>query len=156
MRSKASDNRPVAEVSATLPATAEHLDRVYATLSQFWTELERSHPAPPDGVWRAYFDTAVGEIVTNIIRYAYASTAAGGEMSMAIQGYLDRVEATFRDRGGPYTGAPITDARLPLDSLDVIELPEGGWGLALTLAAVDRLSYTRDADVNYWHFMKKL
>jgi anti-sigma regulatory factor (Ser/Thr protein kinase) len=73
-----------------------------------------------------------------------------------LDGYRDRVEATFRDRGVPYAGAPIGDARIPSESVDALDLPEGGWGLAMTLAAVDHLEYTREADVNSWRFMKKL
>ncbi len=158
MRSTASDDpdQPLAEVSITLPATAENLERVYASLAQFWTRLEGRLSAPPDATWRAYFDTAVGEIVSNIVRYAYASATADGEMSMHLHGYPDRVEATFQDRGVPYAGSPIADAQLPAQSADALELPEGGWGLAMTLAAVDDLRYTRDADVNSWRFMKKL
>jgi anti-sigma regulatory factor (Ser/Thr protein kinase) len=148
--------RPLAEVSITLPATVESLATVYATLAQFWTELERHLSAPLDATWRAYFDTAVGEIVSNIIRYAYASATTRGEMSILLHGYVDRVEATFRDRGVPYAGSPVGDARMPPESVDALDLPEGGWGLAMTQAAVDDLQYTREADVNSWRFMKKL
>jgi anti-sigma regulatory factor (Ser/Thr protein kinase) len=159
MRSTVSDDadQPLAEVSVTLPATAENLATVYATLAQFWTELESRVPTPPDATWRAYFDTAVGEIVSNIVRYAYSAAASDGEMSVVLLGFPDRVEATFRDRGVPYAGSPIGDARMPPDSVvDVLDLPEGGWGLAMTLAAVDDLQYTREADINSWRFMKKL
>jgi anti-sigma regulatory factor (Ser/Thr protein kinase) len=158
MRSTASDDPdlPLAEVSISLPATADNLARVYATLARFWTELGGRVAAPPDATWRAYFDTAVGEIVSNIIRYAYASASTDGEMTMELHGYRDRVEATFQDRGVPYAGSSIGDAHLPSQGVDALDLPEGGWGLAMTLAAVDDLRYTRDADVNFWRFMKKL
>jgi anti-sigma regulatory factor (Ser/Thr protein kinase) len=156
MRSQASDNsQPVAEASITLPATAEHLAEVYATLVRFWTAVEANHSSPPDGTWRAYFDTAVGEIVANIIRYAYAASSVG-EMSIVLRGFGDRVEATLQDRGVPYTGTPIGDVHVACDEVDALDLPEGGWGLAMTLAAVDELRYTREADVNFWRFMKKL
>jgi anti-sigma regulatory factor (Ser/Thr protein kinase) len=156
MRSKGSDDPLLAEVSSTLPATAEHLASVYTTLSEFWARFERLHPSPPDSGWRAYFETAVGEIVANIMRYAYAAPSHGGEMSIKLHGFRDRVEATFQDRGVPYSGSPIADARLPPESIETLDLPEGGWGLAVTLAAVDHLSYTREADVNCWRLVKKL
>jgi anti-sigma regulatory factor (Ser/Thr protein kinase) len=156
MRSQTSDNsRPLVEVSITLPATAEHLAEVYATLARFWSALQASHPSPPEGPWRAYFDTAVGEIVANIVRYAYSASSAG-EMSIALRGFGDRVEATLQDRGVPYTGVPIGSPHVACDDVDVLDLPEGGWGLAMTLGAVDELRYTREADVNSWRFMKKL
>jgi anti-sigma regulatory factor (Ser/Thr protein kinase) len=156
MRSKVSNDPPLARVSITLPATAEHLSSVYALLARFWTDLQRCHPSPPDSVWRAHFETAVGEIVTNIMRHAYASPSTGGEVSIDIDGFGDRVEATLQDRGEPYSGSPIPDAQMPADSVDALDLPEGGWGLALTLAAVDHLSYTRDADINCWRLVKQL
>jgi anti-sigma regulatory factor (Ser/Thr protein kinase) len=156
MRSTASDDSPLAETSTTLPATADNLARVYATLAQFWTEFGRCLPTPPDATWRAYVETAVGEIVSNIVRHAYGSTTTRGEMSIALHGYRDRVEATFRDRGLPYAGSPVDDARKLSADIDALDLPEGGWGLAMTLAAVDDLRYTRDAEVNCWRFLKKL
>jgi anti-sigma regulatory factor (Ser/Thr protein kinase) len=156
MRSQTSDNsQPLAEVSVTLPATAERLAEVYATLARFWAALQASHPSPPDGTWRAYFDTAVGEIVANIVRYAYAASS-DGEVSIALRGFGDRVEATLQDRGVPYTGASIGSAHVACDEVDALDLPEGGWGLAMTLAAVDELRYTREADVNFWRLLKKL
>jgi anti-sigma regulatory factor (Ser/Thr protein kinase) len=158
MRSTISDEagQPLAEVAVTLPATVENLATVYATLARFWTEFDDRRGTPLDATWRAYFDTAVGEIVSNIVRYAYASAATSGEMSILLRGYADRVDATFRDRGVPYAGSPVGDARMPPHSVDALNLPEGGWGLAMTLAAVDDLQYTREADVNSWRFMKKL
>lgn len=163
MRSTGSDDPHLllAELRITLPATAEHLATVYATLAQFWTELEGRVARPPDVTWRAYFDTAVGEIVSNIVRYAYTPAAGDaqmyqGEMSIQLDGYADRVEATFRDRGVPYAGFPIGDARTSPDSVDALDLPEGGWGLAMTAAAVDDLLYTREGDVNSWRLIKKL
>jgi anti-sigma regulatory factor (Ser/Thr protein kinase) len=156
MPSQTSDNsRPLVQVSITLPATAEHLAEVYATLARFWTALQASHPSPPDSTWRAYFDTAVGELAANIVRHAYAASNSG-EMSIALHGFGDRVEATLQDRGVAYTGSPIGEADLADDDLDALDLPEGGWGLTMTLAAVDELRYTREADVNFWRFMKKL
>ena len=156
MRSQTSDqSQPLAEVSITLPATAEHLAQVYATLARFWTALQASHPSPPDSTWRAYFDSAVGEIVANIARYAYAASSTG-EMSIALRGFRDRVEAMLQDRGVPYTGTPPGEAQAAGDEVDVLDLPEGGWGLAITLAAVDELRYRREADVNFWRFMKRL
>jgi anti-sigma regulatory factor (Ser/Thr protein kinase) len=112
MPSQTSDqSQPLAEVSITLPATAEHLAQVYATLARFWTALQASHPSPPDSTWRAYFDSAVGEIVANIVRYAYAASSAG-EMSIALRGFRDRVEAMLQDRGVPYTGTPPGEAQV--------------------------------------------
>ena len=42
------------------------------------------------------------------------------------------------------------------DPLALAELPEGGWGLHLTRAAVDELTYTRASDTNCWRFVRRL
>jgi hypothetical protein len=56
----------------------------------------------------------------------------------------------------PYSAAPAADGCVPPGGIDALDLPEGGFGLALTLAAVDDLRYTRDTGIDYWRIMKKL
>jgi anti-sigma regulatory factor (Ser/Thr protein kinase) len=154
MPSPASD-RPLAEVATTVPATAAHLADLHTALGGFWTEFERAYGTPLDPVRRAQLETAVGELASNIVRHAYGATSLSGEMTLTLAGYRDRVEGTFRDAGVPYTGPPPAELTLP-DPVELAELPEGGWGLHLTLAAVDELTYTRASDTNCWRFVRRL
>jgi anti-sigma regulatory factor (Ser/Thr protein kinase) len=76
-------------------------------------------------------------------------------MTLALDGYSDRVEATFRDTGVAYTGPPPAELTMR-DPLELAELPEGGWGLHLTRSAVDELTYSRASDINCWRFVRRL
>jgi anti-sigma regulatory factor (Ser/Thr protein kinase) len=155
MPSPASD-RPVAEISTSVPATPAQLAEVHIALQKFWVEFERVHGAPPVAGRRAQVETAVGELASNIVRHAYGTSAAlGGEMTLTLCGYEDRVEGTLLDAGAAYTGPPLAELTMP-DALELPELPEGGWGLRLTRAAVDELSYTRASGTNCWRFVRRL
>ncbi len=100
-------------------------------------------------------ETAVGELASNIVRHAYGANALSGNMTLTLCGYGDRVEGTFLDAGAAYTGPPPQELRMP-EPLELTELPEGGFGLRLTRAAVDELSYTRAAGTNRWRFVRRL
>jgi len=143
------------ELSTTLPATPAHLADVHIALQNFWAEFERVHGALPDATRRAQVETAVGELASNIIRHAYGAASISGDMTLALYGYTDRVDATLRDTGVPYTGPPPAELAMP-DPLELAELPEGGYGLRLTRTAVDELSYTRASDTNCWRFVRRL
>ena len=75
-------------------------------------------------------------------------------MRLELIAFPRRIEACFTDDGTEYVvkDKPVSD---PL--ADPMHLPEGGFGLALTLAAVDKLDYTRSPrGVNRWRFVKRL
>ena len=154
MRSQASDS-PLAELSTTLPATPAHLADLHTALHRFWTEFERIRGAPVPPGRRAQVETAVGELGSNIVRHAYAAARLSGEMTLTLSGYGDRVEGLFRDAGAAYTGPPPAELAMP-DALELAELPEGGWGLRLTCAAVDELTYARASGTNRWRFVRRL
>jgi anti-sigma regulatory factor (Ser/Thr protein kinase) len=154
MPSPASDS-PVAEISTTVPAMPAQLAEVHVALQRFWVEFERVHGAPLAAGPRAQVETAVGELASNIVRHAYGATGLSGEMTLTLCGYGDRVEGTFRDVGAAYTGPPPSALSMP-DPLELPELPEGGFGLRLTRAAVDELTYTRAAGTNCWRFVRRL
>ncbi len=138
-----------------MPATAAHLADIHAAVRSFWAEFERAHGSPLESTRRAQLETAVGELASNTVRHAHGATSAGGEMTLTLAGYRDRVEGTLRDAGVPYTGPPPAERTMP-DPLELAELPEGGWGLHLTLAALDELTYTRASDTNCWRFVRRL
>lgn len=74
-------------------------------------------------------------------------------MELRLSAFPDGVEGVFTDDGVAYE-ASATPA--PESGLDPLDLPEGGFGLALTLAAVDKLDYTRTrSGRNRWRLVKK-
>ncbi|HET7767373.1 MAG TPA: ATP-binding protein, partial [Chloroflexota bacterium] len=131
---------------------------VHEALERFWSAIDRASSGaltPPDASWRAEFETAVGEIAGNIMRHAHPPGAAQGSFRLRLRGFASAVEADFADHGVPYAGDLAAVPRAPTNPQDVMSLPEGGYGLALTLAVVDRLEYSRTgAGVNRWRLVK--
>ena len=137
-------------VAATAPALAA----LHATLDRFWAAVERAAAEPPDARWRHLFATAVAEIAANIVRHAYPAGAVPGTMHLRLRAYDGRAEALFTDHGVAFVDPAQSPRSLPAD--DPLALPEGGYGLALARAAVDRLDYARTPDgQNQWRLVKR-
>jgi anti-sigma regulatory factor (Ser/Thr protein kinase) len=98
--------------------------------------------------------TAVVEIATNILRHAYPPGTPPGSMELRLLAFRDRVEARFSDHGTAFQDAVrLATARVP----DPAALAEGGYGLALARATLDRLEYTRSSlGRNSWLLAKQL
>ena len=141
------------EETLVVPATAEALPAVHATLDHFWQALDGAARRSPDRHWRLQFATAVLEITTNIVRHAYPAGTARDAMDLRLRAYADRVVARFADRGIPFTGTLEPRGTFVADPL---ALPEGGYGLALSRACVDRLAYRRTPQgTNCWRLVKR-
>lgn len=126
---------------------------MHAGLARFWSSALGKEFHPSDE-WRARFDTAVMEIAGNILRHAYPPGHKPGNVKLRLRLYADRAEALLTDRGIPFEEPAVASPDADADPLD---LPEGGYGLAIARAAVDRLEYSRRArGANRWQLVKKL
>jgi serine/threonine-protein kinase RsbW len=152
----------LAEEAVVVPATAERLAALHGALARFWVAVQEAHPRPPDSAWRAAFETAVAEIGANIVRHAYPPGRAPGRLRLRLRAFPERIEARFNDRGVAFSGEPsrLLASKPPLapgGPPDPADVPEGGYGLALVLQAVDRLDYARLAGgENRWRLVKRL
>ncbi len=142
------------EESVAGRATPALLPALHAALERFWRAVDGVAGEPPQQEWRQYFATALAEIAANIVRHAHPQGTATGGLHLRLRLYADRVEAQFTDRGIPFN-EPATPPVLP--DLDPLALPEGGFGLAVARAAVDRVEYRRTpTGLNRWRLMKRL
>ncbi|SFK77871.1 serine/threonine-protein kinase RsbW [Geodermatophilus ruber] len=91
------------------------------------------------------FEIAVTEIAGNTIQHA--ADGAPIEFHLSLRARPGVLGATFRDRGRR-ADVDLDAARLPED------LAESEWGLALVLAAADRLVYRREGEVNHWQIVR--
>ena len=144
----------LAEDSIIVTAVAEQLGEIHSAIQRFSATAGGLLPRAPDGTWWAQLATAIGEIGANIVRHAHPPGSNPGAMRLQLRLYTDRVEARFTDDGLPYV-APERPTDLP--NSDALDLPEGGYGLMIARAALDRLQYRRTSGgVNVWRLLKRL
>ncbi len=140
------------EAKVVVPAVVEELPAVHAALERFWKAVDSTGEDAPGLTARLNFATAVVEIATNIVRYAYPAAVPRGDVCLRLRLYYNRVEARLSDRGIRYT--PSSPSELP--ELDETDLPEGGFGLALAALALDHLQYRRTpTGTNCWRLVKR-
>lgn len=131
------------QVVLDLPVTPDAVDEVQDALARFWEA---------DGAVtlldRIRFETALVEIVGNVVEHAYAlDSVSGHEVGRALQVTLALGAATIE--------AEVSDNGLPVEiDLGQVTMPEedaeSGRGLALALAAVDDMRYERSGGRNRW------
>jgi len=149
----ATSNSHLAEETVVLTAAASELGALHLAIDRFWARVDQVAPHPLETVWRLELTTAIAEISTNIILHAYPDgmgTTSCIELRLRL--YADRIEARLIDQGVPYQLGATPSIQLD----DPLELPEGGFGLAIVRAAVDRLTYHRTlAGTNCWRLTKR-
>lgn len=132
------------------------LGALHELLGRFFGAVNRVVPNPPGQEWSLQFTTAVMEIANNIVRYAYPAVAEPGPLELRLRAYPGRIEAWFTDRGVKYAPPAVIAPASMSDELDVFAIPEGGYGLTLVRAAVNRLDYHRtQKGVNHWRLVKR-
>ncbi len=131
----AADNR----LHLSAPADPEILDLVHAMVEH----LCSARPEADDRT-RARFETALIEILANVVEHAYERDPGTGRrihVQLALHGR--ELVAHLGDNGQP----------MALDMSCVTmpgEMAESGRGLAIASAALDDLSYERVEGRNYW------
>lgn len=121
-------------------------------LDRFWNAMDSLLLNPPPPLWRIEFTTAVGEIVANIVRHTQL-IGAEATFRFSLRLYADRAEARFIDRGIAFRGSTSPTPALTSDPL---ELPEGGFGLAIARATLHQLVYKRTHQgSNCWRLVKR-
>lgn len=152
-RSLATRSSHLAEETVIIAATASELAALHSAIDRFWARVDQVAPRPLDAVWRLELTTAIAEIGANIILHAYPKgMSTAGCIQLRLRLYADRIEARLTDQGVAYQ--PAAARSIPHD--DLLALPEGGFGLMIVRAAVDRLTYRRTSPgTNCWRLTKR-
>lgn len=128
------------ELSA--PATPEMIDLVHAVLAKLWDQHDDVAEAD-----RIRFETAVIEILGNIVEHAYALDEPGTDPAR-------RFDVTFTATGTELVACFGDDGKPMSLDLSGVAMPgpdaESGRGLALAVAALDDLAYEREGGRNHW------
>jgi serine/threonine-protein kinase RsbW len=127
-------------VELSAPATPEMMELVHAVLEQLWAQ----HDDVPM-VDRIRFETAVIEVLGNIVEHAYRLEPSGAvrRFDVSLSATDEQLVASFGDDGIPVA---IDLSRVTMPEEDA----ESGRGLALAMAALDDLQYVRAGDRNQW------
>ena len=85
------------------------------------------------------FELCLNELVTNVIRYAYADKGRH-EIRLFLEQKGDELRATIEDDGDPFNPLEKESPAVPLSLEDA---GVGGWGIPIVRALADDLSYER-------------
>ena len=130
------------EFRASLSTLDEGLDVLHRSIER----LRRSTGRAPDDEKLMLFETALGEIVGNVLTHGRPAGDEPVEYALRFDGSV--VTASLSD-----FGAPVDDH---LERVMPGAESEDGRGLALARTLLDELGYERDGDVNRWRLVKKL
>jgi serine/threonine-protein kinase RsbW len=122
-----------------VPATIESVDLVQTEFDTWWKGLGEDNMAT-----RFAFETAVVEIAANIVEHTHrAEGTSGRRYSLELDADDAEVTAVFTDNGMP--------SEIDLSTITMADIEEeNGRGLALAVAALDRLEYNRLNGRNIW------
>ncbi len=119
-------------------ATMACFDEVHDALSGLWDDAPEV-----DGADRTLFETALVEIVGNLVEHARTPEGEPVTIDGHVAVHADRVEACLTDDGVP----PDLDLSAPAPDVD--DFAEGGRGLALAKAVAD-VTHARQGSANVW------
>jgi len=122
-------------------AVPDQLDAVHALLAQAAGE----HPKL-DSMDVMLFETAIVEIANNVVEYGRPEGEVRWKFTIRV--HEDEIEAELDDTGQSFTpqqgkGMPGEDA-------------EGGRGLPLAEALLDKIEFSRLGDTNHWRMVRRL
>jgi serine/threonine-protein kinase RsbW len=131
-----------ARLDLSAPATPAMLDLVHSVLEKLWEQHEDVSMAD-----RIRFETAVIEVLGNIVEHAYELDAEPTDVlrrfDVSLSATDEELVARFGDNGIPMA-LDLSAVTMPDDDA------ESGRGLALAVAALDDLSYDRVDGRNLW------
>lgn len=122
-----------------VPAVPESLDTVQDRFAVWWDGL-----GVDDVARRFALETAVAEIAANIVEHtARSDRQAGRRYTVELRATEQQYTAVLRDNGLPVD--------LDLSAVTMADVDaESGRGLALAIAALDRLEHRHEGGHNVW------
>ncbi len=122
-----------------VPATAESLDEVQDRFGAWWDGL-----GIDDVAQRFKLETALAEIAANIVEHTRRNDQeAGRRYTVHLEATDHELTAVLTDNGRP---ADVDLAAVTMADVD----EENGRGLALAIAALDRLEHRHEHGRNVW------
>jgi serine/threonine-protein kinase RsbW len=93
-------------------------------------------------------ELVLAEVLNNIVEHAYCDTGHG-EIALETSVYSNTIWCHLTDSGRPMPGGKLPPARrYDLGAMDMLDLPEGGYGWGLIRDLTSSLTYDRSAAQN--------
>lgn len=92
------------------------------------------------------FETAIIEIANNVVEYGRPEGAVRWKFTIRVR--QDEIEAELDDTGQTFT--PTQGKEMPS------EYAEGGRGLPIAEALLDRIDFNRMGETNHWRMVRRL
>jgi serine/threonine-protein kinase RsbW len=128
------------ENKITFRTPPDNINVVHSALESFWSEES------VDDMDRMMFETALVELVSNVIQHGTSSTTIICALTLSSDEEI--LKADLEDSASP--------PRIDLSARDMPdEFAESGRGLAFIQALVDDFDYHRVADRNCWTIAKR-
>lgn len=127
----------------TIGACLNQLEALDDKLEEF---LQQAQDMPEPDYARYAIKLAVHELVTNIIRHAYAYRI-DGKIDFQLSLSQGEFSAMLCDCGRQFIPQDVADP-------DLENGQEGGYGIFLIEQLMDQVTYRRIADENRWHLVK--
>jgi anti-sigma regulatory factor (Ser/Thr protein kinase) len=149
-----SRREPSFPIEIDISPDASGIDALHDAVASAWSRF--TPESRPSTQWQSEFTTAVGEIVSNVIRHSIASSEPSSPIHVAIRRSGDSLEARLVNAGAAFEGIVDEQSHLA-ESIDPLDLPEGQYGLLLARQTLDDLRYERDQQgMNVWTLVKAL
>ena len=101
----------------------------------------------------ATIELAIVEAANNILRHAYHQEK-GHPLLFSISHCGDFFELMFIDQGSAFNQSEVLSPTF--DWENIVDIPEGGWGIYLIKSIMDYVSYEQNGDVNILRMRKNL
>lgn len=134
-----SEHAEPAVLDLSAPAEPAVVEEVQNRLAALW---EQRPDLDPSLAMR--FEMGLVEILGNIVEHAFDPDTPGRLLNVEVTIDGDTVSGALSDNGQP-VAVDLSTVVMPDEDA------ESGRGLALAVAALDELTYTRDGDCNRWH-----
>ncbi|GAA3678893.1 hypothetical protein GCM10023081_16440 [Arthrobacter ginkgonis] len=133
--------------SCRTPADCEAVNRCHERLDRLW----EAHPAVPPRE-RARFETALVEIVGNVVRHARPGPGQRLEVAVELSVDASFLEARVHEFGAVHADIPHLRAA---DAANPAAEAESGRGLAMVRSLVETLAYSPTEGGNIWTLRRR-
>lgn len=93
-------------------------------------------------------ELVLAEALNNIVEHAYPDTTAGGLISIACRHKPDGLHVTIKDEGKTMPDGQVPIGMAPNVNVDVMDMPEGGFGWFLIKDLAKDIHYRREGGAN--------